>query len=311
MICKQNRIRLPFLEIVDSAYSRDQEKLFFIDNDRLCSISLDDLKQLKNAARHSIERDLIVLSDECSVFSIATEGPNAAYVDYDESVNLVDLSDPALKSRVEIGNEEDSVSAISISPNGDLVLYLKEMDRSNEPLLVYQWQLLSSETGELSPVAIFGEPEIRMPNLIGWWSPEVACFDTRDSLLFWHIPSNKTKALDILEPYSITEAVFSASTPRACITLEGEDRLVTCLVDRKHNEFALSKLVESHRCLDWGRSSTQILIHSSSGNLRTIDFRSGEITQLCNVENDFDNAAFVADDLILLIGEQSIDFIRR
>lgn len=117
--------------------------------------------------------------------------------------------------------------------------------------------------------------------------------------------------LDIPESYEITGSVYSVASACACVTVEFEERDVTCLVEMKHKEFKLSKLVESHRCLDWGRDSRQLLICSSSGNVRTVDLRSQEVTQLCHVDTEFDNAMFVADDLVLLVGENFMEFLKH
>ena len=311
-MANQNRpVELSFLEIADSAYSRAQQRLFFLDDDTLCSVPLETLINVKSAEPHVINQGLDTLVDECSLFSISSTALTGAYVDYDESLHVVDLTDFSTAHFIEIENDDDAISALSVSPGGDIVAYLAEIDREDEPFLLYQWQLISADSGELSPISIFGEADIGMPDLIGWWSSDIACFSAPGSLVFWHVPTNRTKTLDIPEPYRVIDSVFCGDSPFACLTLEAEDRLVTCLVEVTNNKFTLTKLVESHRCLDWEPQSEQLLVCSSSGNFRSIELKSQETNLLCHVETEFDRAVFVDNGLILLLAERSLGIIRH
>jgi WD40 repeat protein len=309
MTHRHRRVDLPFLEIADSAFSRAQQRLLFLDDDRLCSVPLEALKCLRSAKPHMINRDLDELVDECSLFSISSTALTGAYVDYDEFLHIVDLTDFSTTHCVEIENENDAISALSVSPDGDIIVYLEEIDRDDEALLLYQWKLVTADSGEPSPISIFGEADIKIPDLIGWWSNDVACFSAPGNLVFWHVPTNRTKMLAIPEPYRVVDSVFGEASPFACLTLEAEDRFVTCLVEVKDSNFTLTKLVNSYRCLDWEPQSEQLLVCSSAGNLRSIQLKSQVANDLCHVETEFDSAVFVASGLIFLLAEHSLGIV--
>ena len=311
MATEITRIESPVLEIADSAFCHTEQLLFFLDDDRLSTIPLAKLEQLTAKKPLFIYRDLLVRAEECSMFSIPKNALIGAYVDYEETLNLLELNyfKPALT--IDIENEADAISMISISPDAGSVVFLEELDRDEQALLLYQWKLLIVSTGAVALIPIFGDADIQMPQLVGWWSNTIVCFTAPRGLVFWDVRSNAMKTLDIPAPYVVVDAVFDAERPFGCLNLKSanDGESMTCLVELKENGFKLTKLLESYRCLGWKPQGEQIFVCSESGFLGRTDLNSRRTEAIRKVETDFDKAFVVDDDLVLLIGENSISLL--
>lgn len=313
MTSRITRIETPVLDIADSAYSHAEQLLFFLDDDRLCTIPLKKLERLTATNPLFIYRDLLVRAEECSMFSIPGNAMIGAYVDYEETLNLLQLNYFKSVLTIDVEDEADAISTISMSPDGSSVIFLEEMDREELPLLLYQWKLLNVSTGAIALIPIFGDADIRMPRLIGWWSDKIVCFTAPSGLLFWDVRSSAIKTLVIPEPYVVVDAVFDAERPFGCLNLESADdgRSVVCLVELQENGFKLTKLLESYKCLGWKPQGEQIFVCSSSGFLGRTDLNSRRTEAICKVETDFDNAFVLDDDLLLLVGETFVSLVGR
>ncbi len=305
------RIDSPVLDIADSAYCHKEQLLFFLDDDRLCTIPLENLERLTATKPLFIYRDLLVRAEECSMFSIPDNAMIGAYVDYEETLNLLELNYFKSVLTIDIEDEGDAVSVISVSPDASSVVFLEELDREEQALLLYQWKLLNVSTGAVALIPIFGDADIRMPRLIGWWSDHIVCFTAPNGLVFWDVRSSAMKTLAVPEPYVVVDAVFDAERPFGCLNLESADggKSVVCLVELKDNGFKLTKLLESYKCLGWKPQGEQIFVCSSSGFLGRTDLNSRRTEAICKIETDFDNAFVVDDDLVLLVGETFISLV--
>jgi hypothetical protein len=117
---------------------------------------------------------------------------------------------------------ENSIVEAYVSPGGDAVIFLEEIDRRDDPLLLSQWNIYSPSSGEARP--ILGVPVIRPHRFIGWVSSHAAVFKADDGGI-WLVEDTNTPARQVLSPEAgaaVQGSVVSASSHFFAATVSGE-----------------------------------------------------------------------------------------
>jgi hypothetical protein len=171
----------------DLAYSRAGSGLL-IAGDSLVRISAAQLQSALLTAGDRFVLDVlgtgldVVLPTALRALSAPARSPLVAGVGEDDELVLFDLIGREITATRAPRLPGNAVVEVHVSPRGDAVVFLEEIDRDDEPLLLHQWFLFSPGTG--TERAVLGEPAVRPFECLGWLSDRAVAFKAEDGTVW-------------------------------------------------------------------------------------------------------------------------------
>lgn len=156
-------------------FSHFDSALIILCEKALYKLSKEKIERIMTSSGKKISGDVIMVEPtliyqgEIQDFHMSRLSNKAVWLDGDDMV-IFDISEENIvKEIARLSAEEDVVDAY-LSPSGQKLLFIVELDREEDDLLFYNWYLCDIVTGDSE--ALFSEPLARPPVFLSWMENE-------------------------------------------------------------------------------------------------------------------------------------------